>query len=160
MQTASPNLLLQDWLNTHAPVSIVSIGREQPPALKQLASNGDLHIHHIQDFHNLSLTTEIPQAVVISECLESLTVEEGRSLLADIRNHLVPQVLLFIDHAEYRQWEFSMLIGLGFKKLARFEQGNRDLCCYSYDIDLYNPRRTWNNAKHWANPELFGKYWW
>jgi len=160
MQTASPNALLQDWLDTHTPESIVSIGNQQPPILRQKESDGSLCIKHLQDFHSLSLATEIPQAVVISECLEELTLEEGRSLLADIRNHLVPQVLLFIDHAQNRHWEFSMLIGLGFKRLARFEQGNRDLCCYSYDIDLYNPRRSWNNAKHWANPELFGKYWW
>ncbi len=160
MQAPSPILFLQDWLNSYSISKLITLGQQLPPVLNERQNRERCRVTHLLSHAYLSLDEDLPQAVVISDYLEKLPVEEGRKLLADIRNHLIPHVLLFIDHSKCTQWEFSFLIGLGFKRLMEFKQDARNLCCYGYDIDSYNPRRTWNNSDHWANPQLFGKYWW
>ena len=34
------------------------------------------------------------------------------------------------------------------------------LTLYTYDLYEYKQVPDWLNAKFWANPENFGKYWW
>jgi hypothetical protein len=58
---------------------------------------------------------------------------------------------------------------LGLKRIAEFKRpidhGEADkstavLNCFAYQIENYIKKRDWNNARYWANPENFGKYWW
>jgi len=36
----------------------------------------------------------------------------------------------------------------------------RQLTLFTYDLREYKQVPDWLNAKFWANPENFGKYWW
>ena len=46
------------------------------------------------------------------------------------------------------------------QRQGHFQQENRSLHLFSYDLQDYKQVPDWLNAKYWANPELFGKYWW
>ncbi|WP_020409545.1 DUF6231 family protein [Hahella ganghwensis] len=160
MSDFTPSSLLLDWLNTHCPQYIVAIGQSRPPALDGFMNDNDIQTLYLNNHHDLQLDEHIPDTVIISDYLEYCSRESGQELLARLRNHLTAHVLIFIDHQKASDWDFNTLIGLGFKKLMTFDHSSRSLTCYSYDIDNYNPKRSWNNADHWANPEMFGKYWW
>ncbi|OZG73890.1 hypothetical protein BTA51_08880 [Hahella sp. CCB-MM4] len=160
MPDITPNNLLEDWLNAHRPSQILTIGASEPPSIQTYQQQSGCRLNHLSHHRDLGLDKKVPDTVIISDYLEKLSVEDGKALLTSLRNFLVPHVLVFIDHQLTEEWDFNTLIGIGFRKVMAFDHQARSLCCYSYDIDTYNPRRTWNNADHWANPELYGKYWW
>ncbi|MFO7808749.1 DUF6231 family protein [Guyparkeria sp.] len=48
----------------------------------------------------------------------------------------------------------QQLVSLGFTRQAADEP------IYLFDIETYKRTPDWLNARHWANPELWGKYRW
>ena len=42
----------------------------------------------------------------------------------------------------------------------RFQRDEQTLSLFTYDLREYKQVPDWLNAKFWANPENFGKYWW
>ena len=41
-----------------------------------------------------------------------------------------------------------------------FQREQQTLTLFTYDLREYKQVPDWLNAKLWANPERFGKYWW
>jgi hypothetical protein len=42
----------------------------------------------------------------------------------------------------------------------RFQRDEQVLTLFTYDLLDYKQVPDWLNARFWANPENFGKYWW
>ncbi len=95
---------------------------------------------------------------LLSDILEQLSVGDGKLLLGQLRNYGTHQIAVAVT--EQTDWTFQDFIGLGFTRQGRIGDGNRTLVLYTYNIDSYNRRRSWNNPDHWANPERWGKAWW
>lgn len=78
-------------------------------------------------------------------------------LLGYMRNCLVKRIWLLLP--EDADWPLQTLTALGFR-------GDDDspapagMRSYTYDIGSYNHKRSWNNARFWANPENFNKFRW
>ncbi|MDX1450959.1 MAG: DUF6231 family protein [Oleiphilaceae bacterium] len=96
--------------------------------------------------------------IIVGDVMDKLDHTQGLHLLAGLRNHLQGRICLLAPHPS--KWSFTDLIGLGFKRLAECTKDGHQVMVYSYAISDYNFTREWNNARFWANPEMFGKYWW
>jgi hypothetical protein len=49
---------------------------------------------------------------------------------------------------------------LALQASERFSRDEQVLTLFTYDLREYKQVPDWLNAKFWANPEMFGKYWW
>ncbi len=99
---------------------------------------------------------------IVCEALEDLDREAGLRLIGTLRNLLSPRLYILVNQnvIEQKGWQETDFFSLGLRHAARFLRGDSDYRAWVYDIDDYNPRRTWNSPEHWANPENWGKYWW
>ncbi|WLQ17352.1 DUF6231 family protein [Hahella aquimaris] len=156
----SPNDLLFDWLTVMSPTCVLNIGPAQPPALRRYCRDDQIKVICASTPAEVAAVDHQPEAAIISEAVEKLSLQTGQALLAAPRNLLIPNVLATIDHNQSPEWDFNHLIALGFRRLAMFTDHDRALAIYAYSLTDYNPKRAWNNAENWANPEMFGKYWW
>lgn len=109
---------------------------------------------------DLDVLSALPDAdlIIVGDVLDACDSETGLQLLAGLRNQLRARICVLVPDSA--PWQFCDLIGLGFKRLANCAKAQHAVTIYSYAIADYNFTRKWNNARFWANPELFGKYWW
>jgi hypothetical protein len=99
-----------------------------------------------------------PQAVVI-DCLEHLPKREGLQLLGGIRNLNASRIAVLVDLAA-SGWSDTDFYSLALQANERFERDGQVLTLFTYDLREYKQVPDWLNARFWANPENFGKYWW
>lgn len=77
-----------------------------------------------------------------------LTIGRLRDLLAERVLVLTP------EHSQ--QWTTAKMLGFGFKRIAELKGWQ----AWGFDIHTYKEVPDWLNAKFWANPQNWGKYWW
>jgi len=52
------------------------------------------------------------------------------------------------------------LFSFALKKVAIYEHNDKKFGLFKYNISDYKTTPDWLNADNWANPEMWGKYWW
>ena len=57
-------------------------------------------------------------------------------------------------------WQTTDLFALALQASEHFQREEQTLTLFTYDLREYKQVPDWLNAKFWANPERFGKYWW
>lgn len=95
---------------------------------------------------------------LVCDTLETLSAKDSHLLLGQLRNYGTHQIAVAVT--EETPLSFQDFIGLGFTRQGRVSDGETEYTLYTYNIDSYNHRRSWNNPDHWANPEMWGKAWW
>lgn len=153
----TPSSALLALLETSTPSSILLCSAQPLAALQSYCEEHQISLHQVNEIQALKEAPTCDLAIV-SNFLEQHDKNQGIQLLASLRNYYSPHVWLLLEPSS--QWQFTDLIGLGFKRLQQFSQSDRQLESYGYHIADYNHKRSWNNPKHWANPENWGKYWW
>ena len=162
----SPDQWLAALLDERAPQRLLLLGADELPALTAYADEHSIEI--LQRSSGEALADE-PLAERVDLCLvQAGFVHKNKAqaitALAGIRNQYCHNIYLFIpgdaSAADAPGIALNELLGLGMRKLATFAQGDNTLDCFGYEMLRYNKKRSWNNAKFWANPENFGKYWW
>lgn len=78
------------------------------------------------------------------------------SWLGCLRNQFARQIVVIIDNSA--AFGLRDFIALGFKRDEDYQAA--DSACFTYDLNAYNKKREWNNARFWANPEMFNKARW
>lgn len=101
-----------------------------------------------------SVTDAYPLAVVAG-LVETLERSGAQQLLATLRDRAAMHTVLWLDLARSPLTE-NDLRALAFRVHAR--DGTQLLC--SFDLQDYKDRPDWLNARHWAHPELWGKFRW
>ena len=94
-----------------------------------------------------------PFAVVIDQ-LEHLDRDDAMHLLAALRDRYAERVLVYDSDPALSR---SELLALGF---VQVDSPVPDVHAFVHDPDEFFASREWNNPRHWANPENFGKYRW
>lgn len=98
---------------------------------------------------------------LVADFLEHIPKARGAALLGQLRNLHASQLLVFIDHARsIEPWTLSDFLALGFHQQETFTDQSCALALYSYDLANYNHQREWNSPKFWANPNMWGRYFW
>ena len=96
---------------------------------------------------------------LLVDCLEHLPQRDGLQLVAGIRNLNANRIAVLADLAACN-WEDTHFYSLALQANERFQRDDQVLGLFSYDLRDYKQVPDWLNAKFWANPENFGKYWW
>jgi hypothetical protein len=84
-----------------------------------------------------------------------LNKSDAESIVAHLRDVLAQRLLWLVEAGS--PWTRQDLLALGFRLLDKADNGDE---LYGYDIDNYKITPDWLNAKHWANPEKWGKKRW
>ncbi len=173
----SPDQLLAEILHQHQAKSILLIGNTTLPALQQYLSANTGVTQYCRPTLDSTDLTDFPDRFdlcLITDDLNKLDKAKGTELIGGIRNRLCHHIYLFLPLAQQAatdQWQVGDLFALGLKRVAEFkrpidandgetENPTAVLSCFAYQIENYIKKRDWNNARYWANPENFGKYWW
>jgi uncharacterized protein DUF6231 len=163
--SSSPHQHLAALLDSQMPKSLLSVSMNPIPLLKQWcdAHNCALtEIAELDPFGQLANTQRF-DLVVVADQLEYMSRHHGEELLGLVRNLHSNAMLVLYQPAiapNKLRWALSDFLGMGLRRQATFNDNSRQMSLYSYDLDNYNFTRSWNNARFWANPENWGKYWW
>ncbi|MDH0648407.1 DUF6231 family protein [Pseudomonas sp. GD03858] len=96
---------------------------------------------------------------VLVDCLEHLPKRTGLELLGGIRNLNASRVAVLADLSACG-WQDTDFYSLALSASEKFQRGDQVLSLFTYDLHDYKQVPDWLNARFWANPENFGKYWW
>lgn len=162
--TTAPDTLAS-ILDSQAPSSLLIISQAPPPAIAQWCQQHEVELTEICDpdpAHLLEQQGRFDMAIV-AEQLEYMNGQAGQALLGTLRNlHTNAMLVVYQPNLapERLQWRLNDFIAMGMRQEGVFPAKTGDLAIYSYDLSHYNFKREWNNARFWANPENWGKYWW
>lgn len=166
----SPAAYLGQLLDDVSPKQLLCCSKEPLAGLDQLLPQGcvatELDLSEL--LQDQSLGNQRFDIAIVANCLEHMDATRGQQLLGRLRNLHVNRLAVLYDTtetaqtaAEKRAWSKAQFFALGLKHQKDFSQSDeRTLQLYTYDIESYNHKRSWNNSRFWANPENFGKYWW
>lgn len=156
----TPQVALAALLDHYAPARLLHVGRSEQPALEAFMQS-----HACQ----LERSTEAPLPAAISaqrydlalvaDCLEHLPKRTGLELLGGIRNLNASRLAVLVD-LDAVGWQATDLYALALQATERFQRDGQTLTLFTYDLLDYKQVPDWLNAKFWANPHLYGKYWW
>jgi len=80
---------------------------------------------------------------------------QGTQVISKLRDLLAERVLV-ITSDQSTTWSTNIMLGFGFKRIAEL----KGYQAWGFDIHTYKEVPDWLNAKFWANPQNWGKYWW
>ena len=89
----------------------------------------------------------------------SLSKPQGLTLLGGIRNLNSSRIAVLAD-LNACDWKDTDFFSLALQAGERFQRDEQVLTLFTYDLLDYKQVPDWLNARFWANPENFGKYWW
>jgi hypothetical protein len=157
-------------LKAHKPASVLAIGpraddllaiytSEQPDCrITCLDSDGALAADMLLEA--LSSHGRFDFVVVRGE-LERVDTDSGAHLLARLRDVHCRRFCVVIESNDLAsRWKTSDLIAMGLAHWASETLGTTALEIYGFDLGTYKATPKWLNARHWANPEQWGKYRW
>jgi Family of unknown function (DUF6231) len=96
---------------------------------------------------------------LVVDCLEHLSLREGQELLGGVRNLNSGRLAVLAD-LQASPWKETDFYALALQKTATFTREEQTLGLFTYDVRQYKQAPDWLNARFWANPQHFGKYWW
>jgi DNA-binding transcriptional LysR family regulator len=157
----TPQQALAALLAQHAPQSLLVIGSDQLPALQAfLAAHPECRYAHAPAGElPAELAAQRFDLAIFVDCLEHLNKRSGLQLLAGVRNLNASKLAVLVDVSAC-DWQLSDFYSLALQASEQFQRDQQMLTLFTYDLREYKQVPDWLNAKFWANPQLFGKYWW
>ncbi|KTT02067.1 hypothetical protein NS376_13145 [Pseudomonas oryzihabitans] len=157
----TPQQALASLLEHHKPSRLLCLAREALPAIQAYA---EAHpecrlVEAAVPLEDASLLGERYDLVILADCLEHLPLRQGRELLGGLRNFNTSRLAVLVDLAA-SEWQATDFYALALQASERFARDGQVVTLFSYDLHDYKQVPDWLNAKFWANPEMFGKYWW
>lgn len=183
-----PNELLFDietLINSAQPRHILLLGNVEPDFLQDYVTqkkllNQECQITHISvdKLDELWALNERFDVGLALNIFEHIDRETGNQVLSRLRDVLTSQycVALPLAHQLTQQtdqqtqqltqqpttplWQLTDLFGFALSKVASYDDTEPRLTLFKYNINDYKKTPDWLNADNWANPQLWGKYWW
>lgn len=148
-------------LERYAPKRLLLVGASELPALAAFKqAHPDCQIAHAEaGLLPEALAAQRYDLALIVDCLEHLPKSAGLQLLGGIRNLNTNRIVVLVDLAA-SQWQETDMFSLALQASEHFVRDEQKLSLFTYDLLEYKQVPDWLNAKFWANPENFGKYWW
>ena len=157
----SPQLAIAALLELHTPLRLLHVGASDMPAVEAFS------VSHQNCQIDRAATAPLPMEyagrrydlALLADCLEHLPKQDGLQLLGGIRNLNASRIAVLID-LKACDWLATDFYALALQVSDRFERDEQTLTLFTYDLLDYKQVPDWLNAKFWANPQMFGKYWW
>ncbi|SEI06902.1 DUF6231 family protein [Pseudomonas asplenii] len=161
ISSRTPQQALAALLDRYAPQSLLLVGASSFPALEAFQA---AHPQTLVAFAEpgplpAELAARRFDLALVVDCLEHLPKRAGRELLGGIRNLNASRIAVLVDMPA-ADWQDSDFFALALQSSERFQRDQQVLTLFTYDLREYKQVPDWLNAKFWANPENFGKYWW
>ncbi|MCW3149081.1 DUF6231 family protein [Stutzerimonas stutzeri] len=157
----TPQRALAALLDHYQPDRVLHVGQSLQPALDAFAQShpGSQVDHAVAAPLEQSIAQRRYDLALVVDCLEHLPKRNGLELLGGIRNLNASRMAVLIDLAA-SDWQATDFFSLGLQISDRFQREAQTLTLFTYDLLEYKQVPDWLNAKFWANPQMFGKYWW
>jgi len=161
LSTRTPQQALAALLERENPARLLVVGASELPAISAYcAMHTDNKLCHVTA---AALPTEVAaqrfDLAIVADCLEHLPKRNAWELVAGIRNLNANRLVVMVDlHA--CDWLEADFFALAMQASERFQRDKQTLTLFTYDLYDYKQIPDWLNAKFWANPQNFGKYWW
>lgn len=157
----TPQQALAALLDLHQPKRLLLLGASQFPALDAFKAA------HPETQVFCADPGPLPQALaaqrfdlaLVVDCLEHLPKPQGLTLLGGIRNLNASRIAVLVDLGACG-WKETDFFCMALQAGERFQRDEQVLTLFTYDLLDYKQVPDWLNARFWANPENFGKYWW
>lgn len=161
LSSRTPQQALAALLDHHAPQRLLLVGASQLPALSafQQAHPDALLAQAPAGPLPAGLAAQRYDLALVVDCLEHLPKRTALELLGGIRNLNASRLAVLVDLAACN-WQETDFFALALQASERFRREGQTLTLFTYDLRDYKQVPDWLNAKFWANPENFGKYWW
>ncbi len=161
ISTRTPQQAVAALLDRYAPQRLLVVGASSFPAL------ADFQAAHPQALVAHAAPGPLPQDLgaqrfdlaLVIDCLEHLPKRTGLELLGGIRNLNASRIAVLADLTAC-DWKETDFFALALQSNERFQRDEQVLTLFTYDLREYKQVPDWLNARFWANPENFGKYWW
>jgi len=156
----TPQQALAALLEHHAPQHLLLVGARFPALDAFAAAHPDTRIDVAEPGQlPAELAGQRYDLALLVDCLEHLPKRNGLELLGGIRNLNASRIAVLADkHAS--GWQDRDFFSLALQATERFQRDEQVLDLFTYDLRDYKQVPDWLNAKFWANPQNFGKYWW
>lgn len=160
MASPTPQQAIASLLEQYRPQRILYVGNTLPPALEAFAQTHNIQLE-CTDQAPLpeSLAAQRYDLALVADCLEHITKPTGLELLGGLRNLNANRLVVLIDLAA-AGWKSTDFYALALQICGQFQRDQQTLTLFTYDLLDYKQAPDWLNAKFWANPSLFGKFWW
>lgn len=157
----TPQQAVAALLDRYAPKSLLLVGASELPALAAFKqAHPDCTVAHADaGLLPSELAAQRYDLALVVDCLEHLPKNIGLQLLGGIRNLNASRIAVLVD-LDASQWRETDMFSLALQATERFERAGQTLNLFTYDLLDYKQVPDWLNAKFWANPENYGKYWW
>lgn len=83
-------------------------------------------------------------------------------LISQLRDVLCRQFCVALTMASQADqgWTLNELLALGLRRVNRYPVDGTEIALFKFNINEYKSTPDWLNADNWANPDMWGKYWW
>lgn len=161
MSSRTPQQAVAALLARYLPNRLLLVGASELPALTafKAAHEGCVIAHAPAGVLPADLAAQRFDLALVVDCLEHLPRRTGLELLGGIRNLNANRMAVLVD-LQASQWQDTDFFSLALQASERFQREEQVLSLFTYDLLDYKQVPDWLNAKFWANPENFGKYWW
>ncbi len=161
LSARTPQQALAALLDRYAPQNLLLVGAGSFPALEAFqAAHPETQVAFAEPGAlPAALAARLFDLALVVDCLEHLPKRDGRQLLGGIRNLNASRIAVLVDMLA-SGWQDSDFFALALQSSERFARDEQVLTLFTYDLKEYKQVPDWLNAKFWANPENFGKYWW
>lgn len=161
ISSRTPQQALAALLDRYTPNRLLLVGASELPALAAFQdAHADCRIAHAAAGTLPSeLAAQRFDLALLVDCLEHLPKRTGLELLGGIRNLNASRLAVLVD-LQACEWLETDFFALAMQASERFQRGEQTLSLFTYDLLDYKQVPDWLNAKFWAHPENFGKYWW
>lgn len=157
----TPQHALAALLARYIPHKLLLVGADALPAVEAFAqAHPDCQMDHAPaGALPPALAGQRYDLALLVDCLEHLPRRDGLQLLGGIRNLNSSRLAVLVD-LQASQWQETDFFSLALQAREKFQREEQTLHLFTYDLLDYKQVPDWLNAKFWANPENFGKYWW
>ncbi|KRW61989.1 DUF6231 family protein [Pseudomonas sp. TTU2014-080ASC] len=157
----TPQQALAGLLARYSPERLLLVGSRDLPAIEAFVqAYPKCHIAHAESGKlPAELAGKRYDLAILVDCLEHMQRRDALQLLGGIRNLNASRMAVLVD-LKACDWKETDLFALALQASERFHRGEQILTLFTYDLLDYKQVPDWLNAKFWANPENFGKYWW
>ena len=100
---------------------------------------------------------------IVFDFLEHLSKPQGAQTLSKLRDLLTAQYCIclpLVKSGDESRWQLTDLFGFALDRVASYQQGALEYGLFKYNINDYKKTPEWLNSDNWANPNMWGKYWW
>jgi len=133
---------------------------EQKRVLNQECTVTQLKSSQIMSVLKLEQRFDVAIALDWFEHLDKSSGQQTLSRLRDIMSSQYCICLPMTKSQDENGWHLTDLFSFALSKVANYSANKQYFGLFKYNIHDYKKTPDWLNSDNWANPNMWGKYWW